>query len=62
MIPKFIQTSNDLQTQHRDICNGFLSQALAKVEKADPYIAEAKRFYEALTPAQSIEDLLSEPI
>lgn len=59
MITKYIQKSKDLQTSHSAIRDGFLSVALLKTEKAKPYIAEAKKFREALMAATSVTDLLS---
>lgn len=61
MIPKFIKTATDLQTKHRAICDGFLTQALQKTEKAVPYVEEAKKFYEALKEVKNVEELLKQP-
>jgi len=59
MIPKFIKKAADLQTKHSAICEGFLEQALQKTEKAEPFIKEARDFYETLKKVKSIEELLS---
>ncbi len=59
MVPKYIKKASDLQTQHRAICDGFLSQAIKKTEIADPYVKSAKKFYEALQKTKTIDDLLS---
>lgn len=61
MISKFIKSAGDLQTKHRAICDGFLAQALQKTKKAEPFIEEAKVFYEALKKVKSVEELLSLP-
>ncbi len=59
MIPKFIKTAVDLQTKHRAICDGFLGQALQKTEKAEPFVKEARKFYEVLKKVKSVEELLA---
>ncbi len=59
MISKFIKSAGDLQTKHRAICDGFLAQALQKTKKAEPFVEEAKVFYEALKKVKSVEELLS---
>lgn len=61
MIPKFIKTAADLQTNHRAICDGFLAQALQKTGKAEPFVKEAKVFYKALKKVKSVEALLTSP-
>jgi len=61
MIPKFIKAAADLQTKHRAICEGFLEQALQKTEKAEPFIKEARNFYDVLKKVKSVEELLSSP-
>ena len=58
MTPKFIKNSGDLQTKHRDICDGFLAQALQKTEKAAPFIKETKVFYGVLKKTKFVEELL----
>ena len=58
MITKYIQRSKELQTSHRVICDGFLTVALLKTEKAKPYIEEAESFYKALKGTKSISHLL----
>lgn len=58
MITKYIQKSKDLQTNRRTICDGFLSVALLKTEKARPYIEEANKFHKALKGTKSVADLL----
>ena len=61
MIPKFIKSAGDLQTKHRAICEGFLTQALQKTEKAEPFVKEAKIFYQTLKKIKSVEELLASP-
>ena len=59
MIPKFIKRSEDLQTKHRAICDGFLAQAQQKTEKAQPFVEEAKAFCQALKKVKMVEELLA---
>lgn len=59
MIPRFIKSATDLQTEHRAICDGFLAQALQKTEKAEPFVKNAKAFYQALKKVKSVEELLA---
>lgn len=59
MTPKFIKTATDLQTKHRAICEGFLTQALQKTEKAEPFVEEAKSFYKKLKSVKTVEELLA---
>lgn len=61
MTPKFIKIAGDLQTKHRAICDGFLTQALQKTEKAEPFVEEAKTFYKALKKVKSVDELLTSP-
>lgn len=61
MIPKFIKIAGDLQTKHRAVCDGFLTQALQKTEKAEPFVEKAKTFYKALKKVKSVEELLAYP-
>lgn len=61
MIPKFIKSAEDLQTEHRAICDGFLAQALQKTEEAQPFVEEAHIFYKSLKKAKSVGDLLAFP-
>lgn len=58
MIPKYIKTAANLQTKHRAICDGFLTQALQKTEKAKLFIDESKIFYNALKKVKSVDELL----
>jgi len=53
-----ILTVAELVTTPAAICDGFLSQALAKIEKAAPLIKEAKRFRRVLRSIPEIADLL----
>lgn len=59
MIPKHIKNYTDLQTLRRDVCDGFLSQALAKTEKAEPYIERAKSFYKKLQGVKTVDEVLA---
>lgn len=59
MNAKFIKNSKDLQTKHRAICDGFLTQALKKTEKASPFVEKAKIFYDVLKKVKTIEKLLA---
>lgn len=59
MIAKSIKNAEDLQTKHRAICDGFLSQALQKTEKARPFVEKAKAFYNAIIKVENIEGLLA---
>ena len=59
MIPRFIKSATDLQTEHRAICDGFLAQALQKTEKAGLFVKNAKAFYQALKKVKSVEELLA---
>ncbi len=59
MTPKLIKSAGDLQTKHRAICDGFLSQALQKTEKARPFVEKAKTFYTTLKKVKNIEGLLA---
>lgn len=59
MITQSIKTAKDLQTDHRAICDGFLTQALTKTEKAAPFVNEAKNFYKALKKFKSVKELLA---
>lgn len=53
MIPKHIHTASDLVTSSEAICDGFLRQAIKKVEQASPYVKQALRFREALLKAKT---------
>lgn len=48
MTPPLIRSASDLVTSHRAVCEGFLSQALPKTEKATPYVQEATKLYKVL--------------
>jgi hypothetical protein len=61
VIPQHIASAADLVTPHEEVRKGFLEQALAKTEKAQPYLDEAEHFKGALERAQSIEHLLGIP-
>ena len=56
MLPKFIQSARDLITSHEATREGFLSQALAKTHKAEPYIAQARRLLDSLNCVASIDE------
>lgn len=58
-MPRYIQSSSDLVTS-RDLTRaGFLSQALAKTEKATPYVEEAHALLIALKGVDQPDRLLS---
>lgn len=59
MLPKHIKRVSDLTTTHQATCNGFLEQAVAKVNKADFVVEKAKSFYSALKPTETINNVLS---
>lgn len=61
MVPKHISRALDLVTSHHAICNGFLNQALAKTQKATPYIEEALSFWHALQEVKDVLRLLQLP-
>lgn len=59
MKPKHIKSPNDLQTTHKAIVDGFLEQSIAKNDKANPYIKDALRFFNALKKCKTLEDVLN---
>jgi hypothetical protein len=61
MLPKFLKSPSDLVTSHAEICKGFLSQALAKTEKATPFIEDARKLYKSLQQAKAIDGVLTLP-
>jgi len=54
-----VRTASDLVTFHKAVCEGFLLQALAKTQKADPYVQEVRRLWETLNNLCSIEDVVN---
>lgn len=59
MFPKYIKNASDLQTTRQAICEGFLEQAFAKVDQADPFVKRAKKFYKALRFSKTIDDVIA---
>lgn len=57
---KFIKNAKDLQTTQSDICQGFSSQALQKIDKAAPYIKSAFALRDAINKTKSLDDLLKD--
>ncbi len=58
MLPPHIQKPSDLVTSHRAVCEGFLSQAQAKTQKAAPVVGQAKLLLAALHKVANVESLL----
>jgi len=56
-----VTKSSDLVTSPEDTQKGFLVQALRKTQEASPYVQEAKRFWERLAEAKSIDALAAMP-
>jgi len=54
MIPPHIRSASALVTSHHAVCDGFLSQALTKTEKASPYVLQARRLWQVLTSVSDI--------
>ena len=60
MLPH-VRTAADLVTTHEAVRDGFLSQALAKTEKAVPYVEKAQLLQAALQKVEQVETLLGLP-
>ena len=60
MLPH-VRTAADLVTPHEAVRDGFLAQALAKTEKAIPYIQNAQSLWAALQKVEQVETLLGLP-
>ncbi|MBV9851674.1 MAG: hypothetical protein JO250_18550 [Armatimonadetes bacterium] len=60
MLPH-VRTAADLVTSHAAVRDGFLSQALAKTEKATPYVENAQLLWTALQKVERVETLLDLP-
>jgi len=60
-LPRFIKEPQDLVTSHEAIRDGFLKQALAKTEKATPYVKEAQQLWIALQEVDQVAKLLDLP-
>lgn len=56
MTPSRIRSASDLVTSHRAVCEGFLSQALTKTEKATPFVQRAQQLWDVL---KTVPDVLS---
>lgn len=59
MPTKHIRGSEDLQTKHDAIREGFLLQALQKSQKATPFVERAKEFHAVLKNIKSLNELLA---
>lgn len=57
MVPDHIKSADDLRTPYEQTQAGFLAQAIAKAEKAEPYIKAAMRLRTALKKVKSIQSL-----
>jgi hypothetical protein len=53
-----IKSHNDLITSHKAICEGFLLQALAKIDQASPFVAQADLLLKKLKEVNDIKDLV----
>lgn len=58
MKPRYIKSSQDLTTSPSAIKQGFLSQALAKSEKSEPYLKRAREFRKALLKITTVDQLI----
>jgi hypothetical protein len=56
MLPH-ITSASDLVTDHDSVRAGFLEQALAKTQRAEPFIAQAREFQAALAGVEGIDQL-----
>jgi len=56
--PEHIKSPKDLVTTHSAICAGFLAQAVAKTEKANPYVKAAIVFWRALRRVRVPRELI----
>ena len=54
-----IKKASELVTSHRAICDGFLAQALTKIEKALPYIQTAQNLLNELRQVSDLTTLVS---
>jgi type II restriction enzyme len=59
VLPKFIKSSEDLQTKHKAICDGFLHQAIQKTEVANKFVERAKQLQVALSKTNTLQDVLA---
>lgn len=59
MLPKHIKSASDLITSRDAVRSGFLQQAVAKGQRAIPFIERAIEFQKALSEVSSIEQLLN---
>lgn len=57
LLPPSIQTASDLVTSPEAIRDGFLGQALAKIEKAEPYVMQAHQLSALLEGVSNVEAL-----
>jgi hypothetical protein len=56
-LPQHINNAADLVTAKQTTKEGFISQALAKADKAQPYIEDARQFWLGLQQVESLEKL-----
>lgn len=59
MLPPLIRSAQDLVTQKANVIEGFLKQSITKIDKAAPYIAQAKHLEKVLGTTNQIEELIS---
>ncbi len=58
---KFVKRAEDLISSPASVAEGFLRQANEKVERADPFIADALKFRRELARIMDVETLLRPP-
>lgn len=56
--PKCIRSASDLITSERSTTNGFLLQAIQKIERSEPFIEQAVKFREALKTVNDFDSLI----
>jgi type II restriction enzyme len=57
MQPPRIRSAKQLVTSHRAVCEGFLLQAVAKTQRAAPFVEEAREFWRLLACVHDIHTL-----
>lgn len=53
-----ISSPDDLITSHAAVCEGFLLQAIEKSQRVEPFIEEARKFWQTLKSVATIPNLL----
>ncbi len=56
-----IKSAADLVTTHEATCAGFLAQAISKTKRAEPHIAHAVAFWNAIQAVSKPQELMSNP-